>query len=175
MRRRWAQPCPTGSLSPRPDRCTCRPGPRWRHQRWGYTPCWTCLASSASRSLAASSSWTRGWWKICGQTSNCCVFCYNNNWLVTDLCPVRLAQSVERCGSQSEGPGLKPRRRRLDSSVGQTANGPCLSRLSYINEYKVFLRCLPVYGGTTSAIIRWCNGASLEMFRKKHLFPQRGY
>ena len=50
--------------------------------------------------------------------------------------PVRLAQSVERCGSQSEGPGFKSRRRRWDSSVGQTANGPCLSRLSCINEYK---------------------------------------
>ena len=42
-------------------------------------------------------------------------------------------------GSQSEGPGFKSRRRRLDSSVRQTANGPCLSRLSCINEYKVFL------------------------------------
>ena len=87
-------------------------------------------------------------------------------------CPVRLAQSVERCGSQSEGPGFKPRRRRLDSSVGQTANGPCLSRLSCMNEYKVFLRCLPVYGGTTSATIRWCNGASPEVLCKKHLFPK---
>src|SRR5271168_3610487 len=86
--------------------------------------------------------------------------------------PVRLAQSVERCDSQSEGPGFKPRRRRLDSSVGQTANGPCLSRLSCINEYKVFLRCPPVYGGTTSATIRWCNGASPEVLRKKHLFPK---
>ena len=43
-----------------------------------------------------------------------------------------MAQSVERCGSQSEGPGFKSRRRRWDSSVGQTANGPCLSRLSCI-------------------------------------------
>ena len=48
----------------------------------------------------------------------------------------------------------------------------CLSRLSCINEYKVFLRCLPVYGGTTSATIRWCNGASPEVLRKKHLFPK---
>ena len=40
--------------------------------------------------------------------------------------PVRLAQSVERCGSQSEGPGFKSRRRQLDSSIGQTANGPCM-------------------------------------------------
>ena len=86
--------------------------------------------------------------------------------------PVRLAQSVERCGSQSEGPGFKSRRRRWDSSARQTANGSCLSRLSCINEYKVFLRCLPVYGGTTSATIRWCNGASPEVLRKKHLFPK---
>ena len=32
----------------------------------------------------------------------------------------------------------------------------CLNPVSH----KVFLRCLPVYGGTTSAIVRWCNGAS---------------
>src|SRR5271165_5705108 len=81
-------------------------------------------------------------------------------------------QSAKRCGSQSEGPGFKSRRRRWDSSVGQTANGPCLSCLSCINEYKVFLRCPPVYGGTTSATISWCNGASPEMLRKKHLFPK---
>ena len=73
--------------------------------------------------------------------------------------------------AQSEGPGFKSRRRRWDSSVRQTANGPCLGRLSCINEYKVFLRCLPVYGGTTSATICWCNAASPEVFRKKHLFP----
>ena len=89
-----------------------------------------------------------------------------------------LAQSVKRCGSQSEGPGFKPRRRRWNSSVRQTANGPCLSRLSCINEYKVFLRCLPVYGGTTSATIRWCNGASAEVFRKTSLprtsLPRKG-
>ena len=29
-----------------------------------------------------------------------------------------------------------------------------------------------VYGGTTSATIRWCNGASPEVLRKKHLFPK---
>ena len=87
--------------------------------------------------------------------------------------PVRLAQSVQRCGSQSEGPGFKSRRRRLDSSVRQTTNGPCLSRLSCINEYKVFLRCLSIYGtGITSVNIRWCNGASPEVLRKKHLFPK---
>ena len=73
---------------------------------------------------------------------------------------------------KSEGPGFKSRRRRWDSSVGQTANGPCLSRLSCINEYKVFLQCLPVYGGTTSATIRWCNEASPEVLSKKHLFPK---
>ena len=44
----------------------------------------------------------------------------------------------------------------------------------FINEYKVFLRCLPVYGGTTSATIRWCNGASPKVFHKKHVFPERG-
>ena len=27
-------------------------------------------------------------------------------------------------------------------------------------------------GGTTSATIRWCNGASPEVLRKKHLFPK---
>ena len=70
-------------------------------------------------------------------------------------CPARLAQSIERCGSQSEGPGFKSRRRRWKSRVRQTANGPCLNCLSCINEYKVFLGCLPVYGGTTSATIRW--------------------
>ena len=47
----------------------------------------------------------------------------------------------------------------------------CLNPVSH----KVFLRCLPVYGGTTSATIRWCNGASPEMFRKKHIFLERGY
>ena len=41
----------------------------------------------------------------------------------TPIGPVRLAQLVERSGSQSEGPGFKSRRRRLDSSVRQTANG----------------------------------------------------
>ena len=59
--------------------------------------------------------------------------------------------------------------------LGKLHNGPCLSRLSCINEHKVFLRYPPVYGGTTSATIRWCNGASPEVFRKKHLFPERGY
>ena len=28
---------------------------------------------------------------------------------------------------------------------------------------------------TTSATIRWCNEASPGVFRKKHLFPERGY
>ena len=36
----------------------------------------------------------------------------------------------------------------------------------------MFLRCLPVYGETIAATIRWCNGASPEVFRKKHLFPK---
>ena len=36
----------------------------------------------------------------------------------------------------------------------------------------MFLRCPPVYGGTTSATIRWCNEASPEVLRKKHLFPK---
>ena len=67
---------------------------------------------------------------------------------------------------------FESRRRRWDSIVRQAANGPCLSRLSCINEYKVFLRCPPVYGGTTSATIRLCNGASPEVLRKKHLFPK---
>ena len=86
--------------------------------------------------------------------------------------PIGAVGTVERCGSQSEGPGFKSRRRRWDSSVRQAANGPCLSRLSCINEYKVFLRCLPVYGGTTLATIRWWNGASPEVLRKKHISPK---
>ena len=40
---------------------------------------------------------------------------------------------------------------------------------------KMFLRCLPVYCGITSAAIHCCNGASPEVFRKKHLFPERSY
>ena len=31
------------------------------------------------------------------------------------------------------------------------------------------------FSGATSATIRWCNGASAEVFRTKHLFPEKGY
>ena len=89
-------------------------------------------------------------------------------------CPVRLAQSVERCGSQSEGPGFKSRRRRWDSSVGQTANGPCLSRLSCINEYKVFLRCPPVYGEPPQRPSAGAMGHHPRCFARS-ISSQRGY
>ena len=49
-----------------------------------------------------------------------------------------------------------------------------LERVLYSRQHAVFLRCLPIYDGTTSATIRWCNGASPEVFRKKHLFPEKG-
>ena len=59
--------------------------------------------------------------------------CSNLRWMIRDCsilasmrkpCLVRLAQAVERCGSQSKGPGFKSWRRWWDSSVRQTANGP---------------------------------------------------
>ena len=99
--------------------------------------------------------------------SNCKVFPVLSNLLL-----LTRPSPIGAVGSQSEGPGFKSRRRRLDNSFRQTANGPCLSRPSCTHEYKVFLRCLPVYDGTTSATIRWCNGASPEVLRTKHLFPK---
>ena len=35
-------------------------------------------------------------------------------------------------------------------------------------SHNVFLRLIPVYGGTTSATILWCNGASPQIFCKTH-------
>jgi hypothetical protein len=46
---------------------------------------------------------------------------------------------------------------------------------AFVRSVTIISLSHPTNGGTTSATIRWCNGASREVFRKKRLFPESGY